>query len=329
MQILSNMLLIISTNKVLDNLKLNFDENGLWALYIALAVIMFGVSLEITIADFKRLSKNPRLVFIGIFSQFIVFPLITFALINIISPIPSIALGMILVAACPGGNISNFLTHLSGGNTALSVSLTAFATLVAIVMTPINLQFWGNLYEPTAQILRDVELNPFELTKLVTLILGIPLLLGMIFRSQKPVMAKKIAKVLKPVSVAILMLFIAVAFYNNLDIFLEYIHYVIFIVILHNFSGLLGGFYFAKAMKLRYYNQKTLALETGIQNSGLGLLLVFAFFDGLGGMALCVAFWGIWDILSGLVIAYYWSKASLTTVKKSSNLPEAEEINSF
>ncbi len=323
------MFLIISSNKVLDNLKLNFDDNSLWAMYIALAIIMFGVSLEITIGDFKRLSKKPKLVLIGVFSQFLLFPLITFALINIINPIPSIALGMILVAACPGGNISNFLTHLSGGNTALSVSLTAFATLVAIVMTPLNLQFWGNLYEPTSQILRDVKLNPFELAKLVTLILGVPLLLGMLFRKRNPTMATKIAKVLKPVSVLILMLFIAVAFYNNLDIFTEYIHYVIFIVILHNFSGLLGGFYFAKGLKLPYYNQKTLALETGIQNSGLGLLLVFAFFDGLGGMALCVAFWGIWDILSGLVIAYYWSKASPRTVKNNFNPPEAEEINSF
>lgn len=323
------MFLIISSNKVLDNLKLNFDDNSLWAMYIALAIIMFGVSLEITIDDFKRLSKKPKLVLIGVFSQFLLFPLITFALVNIINPVPSIALGMILVAACPGGNISNFLTHLSGGNTALSVSLTAFATLVAIVMTPLNLQFWGNLYEPTSQILQDVKLNPFELAKLVMLILGAPLLLGMLFRERNPTMATKIAKVLKPVSVLILMLFIAVAFYNNLDIFTEYIHYVIFIVILHNFSGLLGGFYFAKGLKLNYYNQKTLALETGIQNSGLGLLLVFAFFEGLGGMALCVAFWGIWDILSGLVIAYYWSKTSPGTVKNSFNPPEAEEVNSF
>ncbi len=287
------MFLIINANKVLDSLKLNFNDNGLWALYIALAIIMFGVSLEITTDDFKRLFKSPKLVLIGVFSQFVLFPLITFVLINIINPTPSIALGMILVAACPGGNISNFLTHLSGGNTALSVSLTAFATLVAIVMTPVNLQFWGNLYEPTASILRTVEMDPFELTKLVTLILGIPLIIGMLYRKYYVHSAKKIAKILKPISIFILMLFIAVAFYNNLDIFTEYIEHVIFLVMLHNFLGLLGGFYFAKIMNLTYQNQKTLALETGIQNSGLGLLLVFAFFDGLGGMALCVALWEV------------------------------------
>ena len=302
------MLLKISTDPILDNLKINFDTQGLWVLNITLAIIMFGVALGITVEDFKRLFKSPKIVLIGIFSQFILFPLLTFILVNIIDPIPSIALGMIMVAACPGGNISNFMTQLSGGNAALSVSLTAFATLVAVLMTPINLSFWGNLYEPTAKILRMVELDPFELVKLVTLILGVPLILGMIVRKRSPVLAAKFSKVLKPASILIFLLFIIIAFSQNFDIFLGYIHYVFFIVILHNILGYVGGFYFAKVMGLSFYEQKTMALETGIQNSGLGLLLVFAFFEGLGGMALCVAFWGIWDIVSGLTLAYYWSK---------------------
>jgi len=168
-QILLSMPLNIDSNQALDALKINFDTNGLWALNITLAIIMFGVSLGITIDDFKRLFSSPKVVLVGIFSQFILFPVLTFLLITIIEPYPSIALGMIMVAACPGGNISNFMTQLSGGNAALSVSLTAFATLVAVLMTPINLAFWGNLYEPTAQILKTVELDPFELIKLVTL----------------------------------------------------------------------------------------------------------------------------------------------------------------
>ena len=305
------MLLKISTDPILDNLKINFDTQGLWVLNITLAIIMFGFALWITVDDFKRLFKSPKIVLIGIFSQFILFPLLTFILVNIIDPIPSIALGMIMVAACPGGNISNFMTQLSGGNAALSVSLTAFATLVAVLMTPISLSFWGNLYEPTAKILRMVELDPFELIKLVTLILGIPLILGMIVRKRSPLLAANFSKVLKPASILIFLLFIIIAFSQNLDIFLGYIHYVFFIVVLHNILGYVGGFYFAKVMGLSYYEQKTMALETGIQNSGLGLLLVFAFFEGLGGMALCVAFWGIWDIVSGLTLAYYWSKKTV------------------
>ncbi|WP_457610975.1 bile acid:sodium symporter family protein [Lutibacter sp.] len=298
-------------NENLDSLKINFDTEGLWVLNVTLAIIMFGVALGITIDDFKRLFKNPRILFTGIISQFILLPFITFIFIKLVNPMPSIALGMMMVAACPGGNISNFMTQMAKGNAALSVSLTAFATLVSLVMTPFNLEFWGNLYAPTAQILQKVELNPWELAKLVTLILGIPLILGMLFNKYYRTLAKKLAKILKPVSLIIFMIFIVIAFYDNFDIFVNYVEYVLILVVAHNLIALLTGFYFAKAMKLSYKNQKTLSIETGIQNSGLGLLLIFSFFNGLGGMALLVAFWAIWDIISGLLLATYWSKQKI------------------
>ena len=295
----------------LDTLKINFDSEGLWVLNITLAIIMFGVALGISIDDFKRLFKNPKILFTGIISQFILLPLVTFIFIKLVNPMPSIALGMMMVAACPGGNISNFMTQMAKGNAALSVSLTAFATLVSLVMTPFNLHFWGNLYAPTAEILKTIELDPLELVKLVSLILGVPLILGMWLRQRKPILANKLSKILKPVSLIIFLLFIVIAFYENFDIFINYVHYVLILVIAHNILALSTGFYFAKLMKLSYQNQKTLSIETGIQNSGLGLLLIFGFFNGLGGMALLVAFWAIWDIFSGIALATYWSKEKI------------------
>ena len=295
----------------LDALKINFDTESLWVLNITLAIIMFGVALGITFKDFKRLLKTPKIVLTGIISQFILLPLVTFIFIKLVNPMPSIALGMMMVAACPGGNISNFMTQMAKGNAALSVSLTAFATLVSLFMTPFNLHFWGNMYAPTAEILRTVELDPWELVKLVTLILGVPLILGMWVRKYKNTLADKLSKILKPTSLIIFMFFIIIAFYDNFDIFINYVHYVLILVIAHNILALLSGFYFARIMGLSYENQKTLSIETGIQNSGLGLLLIFSFFNGLGGMALLVAFWAIWDIFSGLVLAGYWSKQKI------------------
>ncbi len=297
----------------LDSLKINFDTEGLWVLNITLAIIMFGVALGVTINDFKRLLKKPKILIVGIISQFILLPLVTFIFIKLVNPMPSIALGLMMVAACPGGNISNFITQMAKGNAALSVSLTAFATLISLVMTPFNLEFWGNMYAPTAQILKRVELNPWELAKLVTLILGIPLILGMLVRNYHPILSNKLAKILKPISLSIFLIFIVLAFAKNFDIFINYVQYVLIIVVAHNGLAILTGFYFAKVMKLSYKNQKTLAIETGIQNSGLGLLLIFSFFNGLGGMALLVAFWAIWDIISGLLIATYWSKQKIKT----------------
>lgn len=294
----------------LDSVQINFDSSELWVLNIALAVVMFGVALSITIDDFKHILRQPKLVLIGVLSQFILLPLLTFLLIIVVKPQPSIALGMMMVAACPGGNISNFMTHLAKGNTALSVSLTAFATFLAMFMTPFNFQFYGNLYEPTSQILKNVKLEPFELVKLVILILGIPLFLGMLLRSKFESFAIKTSKLLKPFSIIIFIVIVIIAFSNNLDVFNNYIHHVLAIGISHNILAILLGFTIAKLFRLSFKNQKTLAIETGIQNSGLGLLLIFTFFNDLGGMAILAAFWGIWHIISGLLLAFYWSNKS-------------------
>lgn len=292
----------------IDSIKINFDTSGLWILNIAIAIIMFGVALGISIDDFKRLFKNPKILFVGVLSQFVLLPAFTFIAILIIKPHPSFALGMMMIAACPGGNVSNFFSKMAGGNAALSVSLTAFATLICIFMTPFNLQFWGSLYEPTNAILQTVELNWVDLLKLVSLILGIPLFFGMLINHYHSIMANKIEKVLKPLSMLVFIALIFIAFSQNLDVFVNHIHHVVYLVVLHNIFAFILGFYTAKSFGLNKKDTKTIAMETGIQNGGLGLLLIFGFFDGLGGMALLAAFWGIWDVFSGMALATFWGR---------------------
>ena len=302
--------MLLETNPTIniDDIKINFDSSGLWVLNIAIAIIMFGVALGISFEDFKRLFKNPKIVFVGVLSQFILLPAATFGAILIIEPHPSFALGMIMIAACPGGNVSNFFSKMAGGNAALSVSLTAFATLICIFMTPFNLQFWGSMYEPTNTILKTVELNWIDLLKLVSLILGIPLISGMIIKHYHSEMAEKIEKVLKPLSMLVFIALIFIAFSQNLDVFANHIHHVLLLVIFHNIFAFILGFYTAKSFKLNTQDCKTIAMETGIQNGGLGLLLIFGFFDGLGGMALLAAFWGVWDVFSGIALATFWGR---------------------
>ena len=298
------------SDSLLDNVHINFDEQSLWVLNFALALVMFGIALDISISDFKDLIKKPKPIFVGVFSQFIVLPLVTYLLVLLINPIPSIALGMFMVAACPGGNISNFITHMAKGNTALSVCLTAIATLLAIFMTPLNLEFWSSLYGPTSEILKNIAIEPIEMVKLVFILLGVPLILGMLVNHFFPIMAKKIAKVLKILSLVFFVALIFLALYKNRIIFMDYVVYVFWIVLFHNLLAFFTGFSIAKVFGLSHENSRTITIETGIQNSGLGLLLIFTFFDGLGGMALLAAFWGIWHLVSGLVLASFWgSKA--------------------
>ncbi|MFK7812887.1 MAG: bile acid:sodium symporter family protein [Maribacter sp.] len=294
------------TDSVLDTIQINFNQETLWVLNFALAFVMFGIALEISLSDFKRLLQNPKPILVGVFSQFLLLPAITFLLVIAIRPYPSIALGMFMVAACPGGNISNFISHLSKGNTALSVSLTAIATLLAVVMTPLNLQFWGSLYLPTASILNTVAISPIEMIKLVALLLGVPLILGMYINHRAPKIAKRVAKILKGGTLVFFIVLVFIAIYNNRTIFMDYIFYVFWIVLLHNLIAFTTGFSLAKLFRLSKENVRSITIETGIQNSGLGLLLIFTFFDGLGGMALLAAFWGIWHLVSGLLLAGFW-----------------------
>lgn len=300
---------------MIDDVQLNFDQNNIWVLNLCLAIIMFGVALELKVEDFKRVLYNPKSSLIGLLCQFILLPALTFILIIILQPAPSLALGMILVSCCPGGNISNFMTHLAGGNSALSVSLTAVGTVLAIIATPFNFELWGSLYPPTASILKSVSLNPLDMVKTIVLLAGIPILIGMLANHFFPAASKKVSKFVKPSSVILFGGLIVIAFLSNYDIFLQYIDKVIFLVFLHNLLAISTGFLTARIAKLSEADQKTLAIETGIQNSGLGLLLIFGFFNGLGGMAIVAGWWGIWHIISGLFISFLFSNISFSTVK--------------
>lgn len=291
----------------IDAVRINFNTETLWILNLILAFIMFGVALEITLDDFKRLIRNPKPVIVGILSQFIVLPFLTFLLVVTIKPMPSMALGMFLVAACPGGNISNFISSLAKGNTALSVTLTANATLLAIFLTPLNLSLWGSLYEPTNLMLKEIAIVPLEMIELVSLILGVPLVMGVWINHRFHQLARKLSKYLKIVSLGFFICLILVVVFNNWLLIQEYLVYVFWIVLLHNALAFLTGYSLAELFKLPASDVRSITIETGIQNSGLGLVLIFTFFDGLGGMAILTAFWGIWHLISGLLLGSYWA----------------------
>jgi len=303
----------------IDALQLNLGEGGLLVMNISLAVIMFGVALELTIQDFKDIVKNPKSTLIGTFSQFLLLPLLTFILVWLMKPAPSIALGMFMVAACPGGNISNFFSLLAKGNAALSVSMTAVATLLAIFMTPLNFTFWAGMYGPTNTILQEISLDLEKVFETIVLILGVPLILGLTVRHFKSKLAKKISPWIKGFGIIFFGGFVVVAFMSNFDNFIAYVQFVILLVFIHNAIALISGYGIAAIFKLPEPDRRSITIETGIQNSGLGLLLIFNFFDGLGGMALVTAWWAIWHILAGMTLSWYWSVGKKSIQRVISN----------
>jgi len=297
----------------ITNIKLNFSADSLLFLNFCLAFIMFGVAITLDIKGFKEVVQNPRAILSGVLSQYLMLPALTFLLVWLIRPHPALALGMILVAACPGGNVSNFYTLVAGGNVALSVSLTAIATLLAAIMTPVNFHFWGSQMVETKMIITNIDIGFLQMAKIVMVILVIPLLVGLWFNFQFPNMAKRISKPMKISSFLILAGSIIFAFVNNIQIFLDYIHLVIILVLIHNSAALLLGYIIGKLGRNTEKDSRTISIETGIQNSALGLLLIFTFFNGNGGMALIAAWWGIWHLISGFLISRWFQYRSSTT----------------
>lgn len=292
----------------LDQVRLSFSPESLIFLDLTLALIMFGVALSLKISDFSDLLKQPRPALFGLASQFILLPMLTLGLVWVFRPCPSMALGMFLVAACPGGNISNFISQLARGNIALSVSLSAVSTSLSLFMTPANFAFWASLYPPAAEMLAAINLDPFQIFTKIFLTLGLPLILGMLTAAYLPKLTARLVRPMRILSIVIFFGYVVAALGNNFQAFLDNIQYIIVYVFIHNLVALLGGYTFAYLGGIAQAERKTIAIETGIQNSGLALVLIFSpIFDSLGGMAMIAALWGIWHIISGLALASIWS----------------------
>ena len=292
----------------IDQVHLSFNPQTLTLLNAVLGLVMFGVALELRVEDFRLALRTPKALALGLIRHHIVFPAMTYVLIWILRPEPSIALGMILVSSCPAGHISNFLVHLSRGNTALSVSVSALSTVAALFMTPLNFALWGNLHPITAGLMRQVAMSPWEMLEVVVMLLGVPLVLGMWAAHRYPAFARKVQRPMKWLSLVILLAFIVGALAANFRHFLDYIALVVGVVFVHNLMALVTGYGLSTLIGLPERDRRAITFEMGIQNSGLGLILIFNFFDGLGGMAIVTAWWGIWHIVAGMTLATWWRR---------------------
>jgi len=301
----------------IDQVRLNFNPQGLMVINAAIGLMMLGVALDLKFEDFKRIIVSPKAPGIGLAAQFFLLPAFTFLLTLILRPHPSMALGMILVAACPGGNLSNIMTYLAKGNCAVSISMTAVSTVAAIVMTPLNLSLWGSLNPHTAKILQQVSLSPMDVFTTVFVILGIPLAVGMTLSRVFPTLADRVRRPFKIFSLGFFILIVCGALAANWQNFMTYVGMVVVAVFIHNAMALNLGYWSGRLIRLDERDCRAVSIEVGIQNSALGLVLVFNFFGGLGGMAIVVGWWGIWHIIAGLVTTFIFTRRPLPAYEQS------------
>jgi bile acid:Na+ symporter, BASS family len=291
-----------------DEIRLNFNPASLVILNVVLGFLMFGIALDTRVADFRRVLRMPVAMGVGVAAQFLVLPAVTFCLTLLLQPGPSIALGMLLVACCPPGNVSNILTHRAKGNVALSVSMTAISNALSIVLMPLNFAFWAGLHPTAAPLFRSIALNPTDMAGHIVAIIGLPFVLGILCAEKLPALTEKIRKPARILSFLCLIGFILGAVAGNWRYFLQYVGLVLVAVALHDALAFGTGYLCARVCRLSDYDRRAVSIEVGIRNAGLGLVLIFSFFGGLGGMAVVAGVWGFWDIIAGLALATWWGR---------------------
>lgn len=267
-----------------------------------LGIIMFGMGMTMTVDDFKGVLHNPKAVVIGVVAQFMVMPGLAYLLCQLFQLPPAIAIGVILVGCCPGGTASNVITYMAKGNTALSVACTSVSTILAPVLTPAIFYLLASQW---------IEINAMSMLGSILQVVLFPIILGLIVRSVLKQKVETYIQVMPLISVLAIVAIVAAIIAGSKAQILESGLLILAVVALHNGLGYLLGFGASRLFKLPYADSKAIAIEVGMQNSGLGVALAAVHFAASPITAVPSAIFSLWHNISGPALATYWaSKAN-------------------
>ena len=264
---------------------------------LLLGVVMFGMGLTLSATDFKLVLTRPLAVLVGVVAQFTVMPLAALAIAYLLKLPPELAAGLVLLGSVPGGTASNVMVYLAKGNVPLSITMTSVSTLLAPIMTPLLLLLFAGQWMPV-----DAK----SMFIMIIQVIIVPIILGIVVRKFAPTLVQKSIAVVPLISVAAIIIIVGAVVSKNQETISTAGLLVFFAVFLHNTAGLIIGYYVGKLCKLSVSDQRALAIEVGMQNSGLGVALATAHLGPLA--ALPSTFGAVWHNISGPIIATVWSK---------------------
>lgn len=263
-----------------------------------LGIIMFGMGMTMTVADFKSVLQSPKAVLIGVFAQFVVMPSLAFLLCHLFQLPAEIAIGVLLVGCCPGGTASNVITYMAKGNTALSVACTSVSTLLAPILTPAIFYLLASQW---------LEINALSMLVSILQIVLFPILLGLIVRAIFKAKINAYIQVMPLVSVVAIVAIVAAIIAGSKAQILESGLMILGIVALHNGLGYLLGYWASRIFKLQEIDCRAVSIEVGMQNSGLGVALAATHFAASPITAVPSAIFSLWHNISGPALATYWA----------------------
>ena len=264
---------------------------------LLLGIIMFGMGLTLKAKDFAIVFKKPIPVIIGILAQYIIMPVVAFALAKLLNLSPELAAGLVLVGACPGGTASNVMVYLAKGDVPLSVAMTSCSTLLAPILTPLVLLLFAGEWIP-------VDAGSMFLS--IVQVIIIPIVLGILINYFLPKAVEKSTEALPLVSVVAIVAIVAAVVSGNRDTIATTGALLFVAVMLHNVFGLLFGYLVGAMTGLDVTQRRAISIEVGMQNSGLGASLATTYFSPA--TALPSAVFSVWHNISGPLLATIWSQ---------------------
>ena len=237
---------------------------------IILALIMFGLGLGLKIDDFTRILKTPKDFFVGFFSQLIILPLVAYLLIIILKVPPEIAIGVMIIAAAPGGVTSNILTKFANGDVALSISLTAVISLISIITVPLIIFTSADLFGIT-DISQNISMTGIALK--MFLVVTVPVILGMIIRKFAENFVNSKIQIFEKLNIILFVIFFIAAFYEERESFIDFLMQAGFITFILNITMMIVAYYLGKTFASGIKQQKCIALECGLQNGTLAIFV--------------------------------------------------------
>jgi len=277
-------------------------------LVAVLATMVYTVSLELRVEDFRYVARHPLAVGIGLLGQFVLLPLATLLLTLALDLPPAVEAAMMLVAACPGGALSNVITAFGRGNLALSLSISAVSSVAALALTPLNFGLMIAANPATAAWAREIAVDPKGLVGSLVLLLAAPMSAAMLTKRFAPGAARRLRKPLARFSAVALAAFILFAASSQFGVFVADLGRTLPLVILHNGLGLALGWLASRAARLSAADLRAVVIEGGMQNSGLALGIIAAQFDSNLQMIAVAGLWGVWHVVSGGTLALLWRR---------------------
>ncbi|QDZ01339.1 bile acid:sodium symporter family protein [Nitratireductor mangrovi] len=295
----------------IDQALFNFSPRAGLAVAVMVGFLVFAVALDLTRGQFRRVLKSPRAPGVGLLAQYLILPAAAFGIGMLMASTPSIALGLLLVACCPAGALSNYLTGVARGSVATSVSMTAISTLFSIVVTPFLFAFWASMNPATSAVIARIEIDPQRVVMVLLIMLVVPVAAGMIIRARRPDTAEKIRLWVRRIAGLVFAVVVAVLLLGNISVLGSFAGIALPPVLVTFAIAVLLGWGLARASGLVAADRRAVTLEVAFQNVALAIGLAVAFFPDLAGVAITSILWGVVHLSAGFAIAAMWMRMPL------------------